>query len=44
MGQKRARILPDPDDGGQPKKKLRLGAPAMQWISVYNSRESMKQR
>ncbi|RVW47564.1 Casein kinase 1-like protein HD16 [Vitis vinifera] len=43
VGQKRAR-LSEQEDGGQPKKKVRLGSPAMQWISVYNSRASMKQR
>jgi hypothetical protein len=28
----------------QPKKKLRMGMPATQWISVYNARRPMKQR
>lgn len=28
----------------QPKKKVRLGSPATQWISVYNARRPMKQR
>jgi len=42
VGQKRARLLNDDDD--HVKKKIRLGAPATQWISVYNSRQPMKQR
>ncbi|PUZ68119.1 hypothetical protein GQ55_3G490100 [Panicum hallii var. hallii] len=42
VGQKRARLLND--DDGHVKKKIRLGAPATQWISVYNSRSPMKQR
>lgn len=28
----------------QPKKKVRMGTPATQWISVYNARRPMKQR
>lgn len=43
-GQKRARLLVDVDDDEQPKKKVRLGTPATQWISVYNARRPMKQR
>jgi hypothetical protein len=43
VGQKRARLLNDDADGNV-KKKIRLGAPATQWISVYNSRTPMKQR
>ncbi|CAI0543232.1 unnamed protein product [Linum tenue] len=43
-GQKRGRSLVDLGDEGQPKKKIRLGTPATQWISVYNCRNSMKQR
>lgn len=34
----------DEDDDEQPKKKVRIGMPATQWISVYNSRHPMKQR
>nr|CAB3462770.1 unnamed protein product [Digitaria exilis] len=41
VGQKRARLIND--DDGHVKKKIRLGAPATQWISVYNSRSPMKQ-
>ena len=44
VGQKRAR---DPDDGADeqgPKKKIRLGLPATQWITVYNAHRPMKQR
>ncbi|KAJ4846400.1 Casein kinase 1-like protein hd16 [Turnera subulata] len=43
-GQKRGRSLADAEDGGTLRKKVRLGTPATQWISVYNSRSSMKQR
>lgn len=32
------------DDDEQPKKKIRMGMPATQWISVYNARRPMKQR
>jgi len=32
------------DDDDQPKKKIRIGLPASQWISVYNARRPMKQR
>ncbi len=34
----------DEDDDEQPKKKIRMGMPATQWISVYNARRPMKQR
>ncbi|GJM95018.1 hypothetical protein PR202_ga11710 [Eleusine coracana subsp. coracana] len=44
VGQKRARLLNDDDDDSHVKKKIRLGLPATQWISVYNSRTPMKQR
>ncbi|XVF69759.1 hypothetical protein PTKIN_Ptkin11bG0107400 [Pterospermum kingtungense] len=43
VGQKRGRLNVDEDDG-QPKKKVRLGVPATQWISIYNARLPMKQR
>lgn len=43
VGQKRARLTPE-DEDDQPKKKIRLGMPATQWISVYNARQPMKQR
>ncbi|KAK8988689.1 hypothetical protein V6N11_030069 [Hibiscus sabdariffa] len=43
VGQKRGRLSMDEEDE-QPKKKLRLGMPATQWISVYNARRPMKQR
>uniref|UniRef100_A0A7C9D3G2 non-specific serine/threonine protein kinase n=1 Tax=Opuntia streptacantha TaxID=393608 RepID=A0A7C9D3G2_OPUST len=42
VGQKRDRLTID--DDGEPKKKLRLGTPATQWISIYNARRPMKQR
>ncbi|OMO90069.1 hypothetical protein CCACVL1_07523 [Corchorus capsularis] len=44
VGQKRGRSLDELEDGEQVKKKVRLGVPASQWISIYNSRTSMKQR
>ncbi|GAV79502.1 LOW QUALITY PROTEIN: Pkinase domain-containing protein/Aldedh domain-containing protein [Cephalotus follicularis] len=44
VGQKRGRQLVELEDGEQLRKKVRLGTPASQWISVYNSRSSMKQR
>ncbi|XVF88512.1 hypothetical protein PTKIN_Ptkin19aG0056700 [Pterospermum kingtungense] len=44
VGQKRGRSLAELEDNEQLKKKVRLGSPASQWISIYNSRTSMKQR
>lgn len=44
VGQKRGRSHLELEDGGQSRKKVRLGTPASQWISVYNSRTPMKQR
>ena len=32
------------EDDEQPRKKIRMGNPATQWISVYNARRPMKQR
>nr|CAB3478455.1 unnamed protein product [Digitaria exilis] len=43
-GQKRGRLLVNLEEDEQPKKKVRLGSPANQWISVYNARRPMKQR
>lgn len=43
VGQKRGRLTIEEEDD-QPKKKVRLGVPATQWISVYNARMPMKQR
>lgn len=43
VGQKRGRVIFDEEDE-QPKKKVRMGMPATQWISVYNARRPMKQR
>ncbi|XP_061367615.1 casein kinase 1-like protein HD16 isoform X2 [Gastrolobium bilobum] len=43
-GQKRGRLNIEEEDDLQPKKKVRLGVPATQWISVYNARLPMKQR
>lgn len=44
VGQKRGRLNVDEEDDGQLRKKVRLGVPATQWISVYNARTPMKQR
>nr|CAD1818268.1 unnamed protein product [Ananas comosus var. bracteatus] len=44
VGQKRGRLTTDEEDEGQQKKRIRLGVPASQWISVYNARQPMKQR
>nr|DAD42163.1 TPA_asm: hypothetical protein HUJ06_000393 [Nelumbo nucifera] len=44
VGQKRGRLTIEEEDDGQPRKKVRLGVPATQWISVYNARMPMKQR
>ncbi|KAF9608296.1 hypothetical protein IFM89_008581 [Coptis chinensis] len=44
VGQKRGRLVVNLEDDGQPKKKIRIGSPATQWISVYNARRPMKQR
>ena len=46
VGQKRQRAIPAEEDAedDQPKKKIRLGMPATQWITVYNARRPMKQR
>ncbi|CAL1373422.1 unnamed protein product [Linum trigynum] len=42
VGHKRGRLTMEED--GQPNKKIRMGMPATQWISVYNARRPMKQR
>nr|XP_029120242.1 casein kinase 1-like protein HD16 isoform X1 [Elaeis guineensis]XP_029120244.1 casein kinase 1-like protein HD16 isoform X1 [Elaeis guineensis]XP_029120246.1 casein kinase 1-like protein HD16 isoform X1 [Elaeis guineensis]XP_029120247.1 casein kinase 1-like protein HD16 isoform X1 [Elaeis guineensis]XP_029120248.1 casein kinase 1-like protein HD16 isoform X1 [Elaeis guineensis]XP_029120249.1 casein kinase 1-like protein HD16 isoform X1 [Elaeis guineensis] len=44
VGQKRGRLMLEEEDDEQPKKKVRMGMPATQWISVYNARRPMKQR
>ncbi|CAI0409570.1 unnamed protein product [Linum tenue] len=43
VGQKRGRLTMEEEDG-QPNKKIRMGMPATQWISIYNARRPMKQR
>ncbi|KAJ7011884.1 hypothetical protein NC653_002088 [Populus alba x Populus x berolinensis] len=43
VGHKRGRLTMEEDDE-QPKKKVRMGMPATQWISVYNACRPMKQR
>ncbi|KAK9282472.1 hypothetical protein L1049_005390 [Liquidambar formosana] len=44
VGHKRGRLTVEDEDDEQPKKKVRMGMPATQWISVYNARRPMKQR
>jgi hypothetical protein len=44
VGQKRGRMSVEEEEDDQPKKKIRLGMPATQWITVYNARRPMKQR
>ncbi|KAL4318637.1 hypothetical protein GQ457_18G002460 [Hibiscus cannabinus] len=44
VGQKRGRLTMEEEEDEQPKKKVRMGMPATQWISVYNARRPMKQR
>ncbi|WOL02622.1 casein kinase 1-like protein HD16 [Canna indica] len=44
VGQKRSRLTIDDEEENQQRKKIRLGVPATQWISVYNARPPMKQR
>ena len=45
VGQKRGREAMEEDAMDvAPKKKIRLGLPATQWITVYNAHRPMKQR
>ncbi|KAJ6846982.1 casein kinase 1-like protein HD16 [Iris pallida] len=44
VGQKRGRLPINSEEDEQQKKKVRLGSPATQWISIYNARRPMKQR
>ncbi|XP_042385456.1 casein kinase 1-like protein HD16 isoform X2 [Zingiber officinale] len=44
VGQKRGRLMMEEEEDDQPKKKIRVGMPATQWISIYNARRPMKQR
>lgn len=45
VGQKRGREVDELlEDSQAPKKKVRLGLPATQWITVYNAHRPMKQR
>lgn len=44
VSKKRGRLSLEEDDTQQIKKKIRIGSPGSQWISVYNARPSMKQR
>ncbi|KAL5975136.1 hypothetical protein ACLOJK_031815 [Asimina triloba] len=43
VGTKRGRLLFELENDSQPKKKVRLGTPAVQWITVYNAHSPMKQ-
>lgn len=44
VGQKRGRETDELAEDTAPKKKVRLGLPATQWITVYNAHRPMKQR
>ncbi|KAK6148812.1 hypothetical protein DH2020_016337 [Rehmannia glutinosa] len=44
VGHKRGRLTIEDEEDEQPKKKVRMGTPATQWISIYNARKPMKQR
>lgn len=44
VGHKRGRLTLEDEEDEQPKKKVRMGTPATQWISVYSARRPMKQR
>ncbi|KAM7480488.1 hypothetical protein LguiA_028701 [Lonicera macranthoides] len=44
VGHKRGRLTLEEEEDEQPKKKVRMGMPATQWISIYNARRPMKQR
>ncbi|KAL0441487.1 UNVERIFIED_CONTAM: Casein kinase-like protein HD16 [Sesamum radiatum] len=44
VGHKRGRLTLEDEEDEQPKKRVRLGMPATQWISIYNARKPMKQR
>ncbi|GAV61267.1 Pkinase domain-containing protein, partial [Cephalotus follicularis] len=44
VGIKRGRLSLDEGEDEQPIKRVRIGMPATQWISVYNGRHPMKQR
>ncbi|KAL9671221.1 hypothetical protein QQ045_008787 [Rhodiola kirilowii] len=44
VGHKRGRLTIEDEEDEQPKKRVRMGMPATQWIIIYNSRRPMKQR
>ena len=45
VGQKRSREVIEAEELDlAPKKKIRLGLPATQWVTVYNAHRPMKQR
>ncbi|MFS7940580.1 hypothetical protein Hanom_Chr05g00466101 [Helianthus anomalus] len=41
-GHKRGRLSMDQEDDQQPNKKIRMGMPVTQWITVYNAHLLMK--
>eukprot|EP00217_Crustomastix_stigmatica_P003297 CAMPEP_0183797840 /NCGR_PEP_ID=MMETSP0803_2-20130417/17234_1 /TAXON_ID=195967 /ORGANISM="Crustomastix stigmata, Strain CCMP3273" /LENGTH=604 /DNA_ID=CAMNT_0026042513 /DNA_START=90 /DNA_END=1904 /DNA_ORIENTATION=- len=41
---RKASVLDDENEEGRAKKKVRLGMPATQWITIYNAHRPMKQR
>ena len=44
VGQKRMRDPETDSDDQALKKRIRLGLPATQWITIYNAHRPMKQR
>ncbi|KAM7459349.1 hypothetical protein LguiA_036343 [Lonicera macranthoides] len=44
IGHKRGRLIMEEEDDEQTNKKVRIGMPATQWISVYNAWHPTKQR
>jgi len=44
MKRKAQDALDEDGEDGRPKKKVRLGSPAQQWITIYNAHRPMKQR
>ncbi|KAL6568192.1 Casein kinase 1-like protein hd16 [Orobanche hederae] len=44
VGHKRGRPTLEDEEEEQPTKRVRMGTPATQWISIYNARKPMKQR
>ncbi|CAI0441399.1 unnamed protein product [Linum tenue] len=44
VGHKRGRLTMEEGEDGKPCKKIRMGMPTTQWISIYNAYRPMKQR